>query len=60
MISSELTKDNEYNEHILRLKNHIDDELINSLVLRVSEVVYSKGIKDGMDFIIERKKIDLF
>lgn len=62
----ELTKDEEYLKLISQIKGllnqHIatDDSLINSLIVRIFELGYLRGFKDGMTFIIKREEANLF
>jgi len=37
-----------------------DDELVNSLIIKIFEIAYQQGFKYGMNFIIKREKIDIF
>lgn len=65
MIEVEFKKDEKYNEYMANIKSYInkDDSLINSIIsiiLRVAEISYNEGFKNGMEFIINTKKLDLF
>ena len=66
MVEEELTKDEECSKLITRIKESIplilncDDSLVNSLLLKIFEIAYQRGFKDGMNFIIDREKNDLF
>ena len=66
MVEEELTKDEECSKLIIQIKEstplmlNCDDSLVNSLLLKVFEISYQRGFKDGMNFIIDREKNDLF
>lgn len=65
MIEAEVKKDKRYNEYMTNIKPYTnkDDNLINSIIsiiLRVAEISYNEGFKNGMEFIINTKKLDLF
>jgi hypothetical protein len=37
-----------------------EDALINSLIVKLFEIAYQRGFKNGMDFIIKREEMELF
>jgi hypothetical protein len=58
-----LTTDDEYKGLISQVKDSMnteDDSLINSLNVRIFEIAYQRGFKDGMTFIIKREGMELF
>jgi len=58
-----LTTDDEYKSQISQIKdsmNTADDSLINSLTVKIFEIAYQRGFKDGMTFIIKREGMELF
>lgn len=65
MIEAELKKDERYNEYMTNIKPYTnkDDNLINSIIsiiLRGAEIGYNEGFKNGVKFIVNIGKLNLF
>jgi hypothetical protein len=61
-LEKELSTDEECVRLISQVKQYVskDDTSINSLIVKIFEIAYQKGFKNGMNFIIKREEIDLF